>query len=46
MLRSIPGFAFRLTGLILGCVAASIAITAIVFGAIGVHKARTYQPYK
>lgn len=32
------GGAFRLTGLILGIIGASVSITAIVFAAIGLHQ--------
>ena len=34
------GFAFRLTGLILGIIGAAGSVTAIVFSAIGMSKAR------
>ncbi len=34
------GFAFRLTGLILGIVAAATSVVAIVFAAIGLHRSR------
>lgn len=34
------GFAFRLTGLILGSIGAVVSITAIVFSAVGMVKAR------
>ena len=34
------GFAFRLTGLILGIIGAAVSVTAIVFSAIGMSKAR------
>ena len=37
--RRNPGFAFRLTGLILGIVGAVTATVAIVFAGIGMHKA-------
>lgn len=43
MLRQVAGFAFRLTGLILGIVGATVSITAIVFSAIGLHKAAVAQ---
>lgn len=39
LLRQVKGFAFRLTGLILGIVGLSVSVTAIVFAAIGLHKA-------
>lgn len=34
------GFAFRLTGLILGIVGTVVSVTAIVFSAIGFHRSR------
>ncbi len=34
------GFAFRLTGLILGIVGAVVSVTAIVFSAVGLHRSR------
>jgi len=34
------GFAFRLTGLILGIVGAAVSVTAIVFSAIGFARSR------
>ncbi len=39
MLRQVKGFAFRLTGLILGVIGLAVSVTAIVFSAIGLHKA-------
>ncbi len=46
--RQVKGFAFRLTGLILGVVGVAVVITAIVFSAIGLHKAAEYKnfPYE
>lgn len=40
MSKHIRGFAFRLTGLILGIVGAAVSVTSIVFSAIGLAKAR------
>lgn len=40
MKKHIKGFAFRLTGLILGIVGATVSITSIVFSVIGLVKAR------
>lgn len=39
MMRKQKGFAFRLTGLILGIVGFAVSVTAIVFSAIGLYKA-------
>ena len=38
MKHKIRGGAFRLVGLILGIVATSIGVTAIIFSAIGMHQ--------
>lgn len=38
--QKIRGHAFRLVGLILGIIGATISITSIVFAAIGLHQAR------
>lgn len=40
MSKHTRGFAFRLTGLILGIVGAVVSVTSIVFSAIGLAKAR------
>lgn len=39
MKKKIRGHAFRLTGLILGIIAAVIATTSIIFSAVGMHQA-------
>ena len=39
MTNKIRGGAFRLTGLILGIVGATVSLTAIVFSTIGLHQA-------
>ena len=36
----VRGFAFRLTGLILGIIAATVGVAAIIFSAVGLHRAR------
>ncbi len=36
----VRGFGFRLTGLILGIVATTAGISAIIFSAVGLHRAR------
>lgn len=36
--NKVRGGAFRLTGLILGIIAATIAVTSIIFSAIGMHQ--------
>ncbi len=41
--REIKGFAFRLTGIILGAVGLTVMVTSIVFTAIGLHKAAKYK---
>ena len=38
MTNKIRGGAFRLTGLILGIVGATVSLTAIVFSTIGLHQ--------
>ncbi len=43
MLRQVKGFAFRLTGLILGVIGLAVSVTAIVFSAIGLHKAAMHK---
>lgn len=40
MNHKIRGRGFRVTGLILGIIGATVSITAIVFSALGVHQAR------
>ena len=40
MAHKATGFAFRVTGLILGIIGASISVVAIVFSAIGLHRSR------
>jgi hypothetical protein len=40
-MRTVRGFAFRLTGLILGIIGAVVSTTAIVFSTIGFLKARS-----
>lgn len=40
MKNKIRGGAFRLTGLILGIIGATVSITSIVFSAVGLHQAR------
>ena len=40
MKNKVRGRAFRLVGLILGIVGASVSVTAIVFAALGMHQAR------
>lgn len=37
--NKVRGGAFRLTGLILGIIAATVAVTSIIFSAIGLHQA-------
>jgi hypothetical protein len=39
LLHKVRGFAFRLTGLILGIIGAVVSITSIVFSTIGMVKA-------
>lgn len=46
MEKKVPGFAFRLTGLILGITGAVTSVTAIVFAAIGLHRARSCRHCK
>ena len=38
MKNKVRGGAFRLTGLILGIIGATVSITAIVFSAVGLHQ--------
>ena len=40
MKNKVRGGAFRLTGLILGIIGATVSITSIVFAALGLHQAR------
>lgn len=40
MKQRIRGHAFRVVGLVLGIVGATVSITAIVFAALGLHQAR------
>ena len=40
MKKKVRGHGFRLVGLILGIVSATVSITAIVFSALGLHQAR------
>ena len=40
MKQKVRGHAFRLVGLILGIIGATVSITAIVFAALGLHQAR------
>lgn len=46
MKNRIRGGAFRLTGLILGIVGATVSATAIVFSAIGLHQAHLCKSCK
>ena len=39
MKKKVRGHGFRLVGLILGIVGATISITAVVFSALGLHQA-------
>lgn len=43
MKKHTKGFAFRLTGMILGFVALAVAITGLVFGVIGHHMGQKHQ---
>ena len=36
----VRGFGFRLTGLILGIIATTVGVAAIIFSAVGLHRAR------
>ena len=36
----VRGSAFRLTGLILGIIGVTVSVTAVVFSAVGLHRAR------
>ena len=38
--QKVRGHAFRLVGLILGIIGATVSITSIVFAALGLHQAR------
>ena len=40
MKPKIRGRGFRITGLVLGIIGATVSITAIVFSALGLHQAR------
>ena len=40
MKQKVRGHAFRLVGLILGIIGATVSITSIVFAALGLHQAR------
>ena len=40
MKKKIRGHGFRLVGLILGIVGATVSVTAIVFSALGMHHSR------
>ena len=46
MTNKIRGGAFRLTGLILGIVGATVSLTAIVFSTIGLHQAHLCKTVK
>lgn len=46
MTNKIRGGAFRLTGLILGIVGATVSLTAIVFSTIGLHQHTCARPVK
>ena len=46
MTNKIRGGAFRLTGLILGIVGATVSLTAIVFSAVGLHQAHLCKTCK
>ena len=46
MTNKIRGGAFRLTGLILGIVGATVSLTAIVFSTIGLHQAHLCKTCK
>lgn len=43
LLRHVKGFAFRLTGLILGIIGVTVSATAIVFSAIGFAQAKHHE---
>ena len=36
----VRGFAFRLTGLILGIIATTVGVAAIIFSELGLHRSR------
>ena len=40
MKQKVRGHAFRLVGLILGIIGATVSVTSIVFAALGLHQAR------
>ena len=40
MKQKVRGHAFRLVGLILGIIGATVSITSIVFAALGLHQSR------
>ena len=40
MKRGLKGFAFLVSGLVLGIIGATVSITSIVFAALGLHQAR------
>ena len=40
MKQKVRGHAFRLVGLIMGIIGATVSITSIVFAALGLHQAR------
>ena len=40
MKKKIRGHGFRLVGLILGIIGATVSVTAIVFASLGMHQAR------
>lgn len=40
MKNRIRGGAFRITGLVLGIIGATVSLTSIVFSAVGLHQAR------
>lgn len=46
MKNKVDGFAFRLTGLILGIVGAVVSVTGIVFSVIGLYRARVCKHCK
>ena len=46
MKNRVDGFAFRLTGLILGSVGAVVSVTGIVFSVIGLYRARVCKHCK
>lgn len=46
MKQKVRGHAFRLVGLILGIIGATVSITSIVFAALGLHQARLCKPLR